>query len=367
MGPVELRIGFDARAAFLDPYRGFGRFARSVAGALLEQAGERLTLFVPQGSAVPQNWYAAAREVVELTRPRRGAFLWDPLAWRWTLNRHPVEVLHLPAWGVPPALEVPVVATFHDATPLRFRSPPQRWARHRAAAAIRSLRRATLVQAVSQYARSELVSQVELAPGKVRAVLSGVGPPFSPAPEPIAPRHLLYVGAADPHKNLLVLLQLLDQPGAERLPPLVVAGPAARDSGFLAHSEKLRRLGRLRLVPAATDEELVALYRSALALVFPSRNEGFGLPALEAMACGCPVVAARAGALPEVCGAAALLLDPDRPELWHDALVQLVEDPLKRAEWARRSLERASQMSWNRTAAGLLELYREAASEDSRP
>ncbi len=148
-----MRIGLDARAAFLDPERGFGRVTRELADALLAVAPGQVVVFVPHGAQVPAAWYPLAGAVVQLSRPRRGAFVSDGPAWAWTLRRHPVDVLHLPAWGVPPGIPVPVVATFHDATPFRFPSPPRAWQRHRLRAAVRSLRRADLVHAVSQSLR----------------------------------------------------------------------------------------------------------------------------------------------------------------------------------------------------------------------
>jgi len=356
-----MRIGFDARAAFLDPHRGFGRVARSLAEALLELCPGELVVFVPHGVAIPTRWYPLAAEIVQLRRPRRAAFLVDGPAWRWTLTRRRLDVLHLPTWGVPPGLPVPVVATFYDATPFRFPSPPALWPRRRARMAIRSLRRATLVHAISGYARGELLATVPLPAVAVHSVPLAAGPPFGPADPPEPPEHLLFVGGADPHKNLDLILAMLALPGAEALPPLVLAGPTAADPAVAAAVRRAGGASRPRRVAAPDDVTLARLYRRALATLVPSRNEGFGLPALEAMACGVPVLAARAGALPEVAGDAAILLDPDQPGSWRDALLELHRDPQRRAALGRGGLERARAFSWRRTAEGLVELYREAS------
>ena len=292
-----------------------------------------------------------------LRRPARGAFLVDPIAWRWTLRRHRVDVLHLPAWGVPAGLGVPVVATGYDATPLRFPSPPRAWPRRRLAMALRSLRRADLVHAISAHARDELAAHAGVAVDRCRVVHLGAGPPFGAAPTPREPRHLLFVGGLDPHKNVDLLLAMLGMPGAERLPPLVVAGPRAPAGGLLAAAAAAHRVS---FAPARGDRELAELYHGALALLLPSRNEGFGLPAVEAMACGCPVVAADAGALPEVCGGAAVLLSPDHPAAWLEALTWLAGDHGHRQRLVAAGLARAHELTWQATAQGLVEVYRAA-------
>ncbi|MDD5563454.1 MAG: glycosyltransferase family 1 protein [Thermoanaerobaculaceae bacterium] len=356
-----MRIGFDARAAFLDPHRGFGRFTRSLAEALLQAAPGEVVVFVPHGVLIPPPWYLRAASVVQLTRPRRGAFLVDAPAWAFTLRRHRVDVLHLPTWGVPRGLRVPVVATFYDATPFRFPSPARRWTRHRARRAIASLARATRVHAISRHAGNELLGVAAVSETRVSVVPLGVDAAFTPGPAPVPPRHALFVGGGDPHKNLDLALAVWAHPAAAALPPLVVAGAAAADPRL----QPLLATGTARAIPHPGDGELVELYRGALALLVPSRNEGFGLPALEAMACGCPVVAARAGALPEVCGAAAVLLDPDDPGAWRDAVTALASDPARRTELAAAGLERARAFTWERTARGMLELYRLATRRES--
>ena len=356
-----MRVGLDARAAFLDPERGFGRVTRELARALLAAAPGQVVLFVPHGAQVPEAWYPLAAEVVQLGRPRRGAFLADGPAWAWTLRRHPVDVLHLPAWGVPPGIPVPVVGTFHDATPFRFPSPPRAWQRHRLRAAVRSLRRADLVHAVSEFSAEELGRVAPAVKAPVRVVHWGVGEPFTSAPELLPPEHLLFVGGAEPHKNLALLLEMMALPGAAELPPLVVAGGAAGSSEVRRRIAEPPLTSRVTLAGHLHDGALAALYRRAVALLVPSLNEGFGLPVLEAMACGCPVVAARAGALPEVVGEAGLSLPPGDAGAWLEAVRELLRDPGRRAAFAAKGLERAAVMSWDACAARLLDVYREAA------
>ncbi|HLE61304.1 MAG TPA: glycosyltransferase, partial [Thermoanaerobaculaceae bacterium] len=264
-----MRIGLDARAAFLDPNRGFGRVTRSLAGELLRLLPGEVVLFVPHGSPVPQPWYPLAARIVALRRPRRGAFLFDGPAWRLTLARTSVDVLHLPTWTVPSRLPVPVVATFYDATPFRFPSPPEPWRRHRARQAIRSLARATAVHAISHHARSELLATVGVSPEKVFVAHLGVGTEFLPASVQVPPEHLLFVGGSDPHKNLELVLTVLTSPDAHRLPPLVVVGAAACDRRLA----EPRLQGRVRRAVSPNDPTLVSLYQRAFALLVPSHNE----------------------------------------------------------------------------------------------
>ena len=271
-----------------------------------------------------------------------------------TLAHTPVEVLHLPTWTVPSRIPVPVVATFYDATPFRFPSPPEPWRRHRARQAIRSLTRATAVHAISEHARSELLATVDIPPERTFVAHLGVDGEFTPARPSLPPEHLLFVGGSDPHKNLDVVLAALSSPDAARLPPLAVVGAAAGDRRLAEPN----LLGRVRRFAEADDRQLASLYRRALAVLVPSRNEGFSLPGLEAMACGCPVLAARAGALPEVCGDAARLLDPDDAAAWRAAMLALLDQPARRNALLEAGLARARTFTWERTARELAEVYR---------
>lgn len=359
----KVRIGFDTRAAFLDPHRGFGRIARSLVEALLAQAPGEVVPFVPHGYPVPPRWYPLAAHIVQLRRPRRGAFVVDPLAWSLTAPRQRLDVLHLPAWGVPPGLRTPVVATFHDATPFLFPSPASRWKRWRGRLAIRSLARAAAVHAVSHHAAAEAVAFARVTGERVHVVHWGVGFPFVPPEQPGPGEHVLFVGGGEPHKNLEVVLAAYRLARSEVLPNLVVAGPAAADPTVAARLGEGPLGGRIRLAPALSDERLASLYGDALATVVPSRHEGFGLPALEAMACGSPVLAARAGALPEVCGDAAELLDPDDPAAWRDALLALQNSAEKRHRLRTAGLARAALFTWEKCAREMIAIYRELTRE----
>lgn len=163
-------------------------------------------------------------------------------------------------------------------------------------------------------------------------------------------RYALVVGNPAAHKNLSALTAAAAVLGQHGL-VLAVAGaadPAVFRTGGGVAAEAARVLGRV------SDAELRALYENALCLIFPSRYEGFGLPPLEAMVCGCPVVAAHAGAVPEVCGPAALWFDPDQPATLADALTRLIEEDGLREGMRGAGLLRAREFTWERAARALL-------------
>jgi len=154
-------------------------------------------------------------------------------------------------------------------------------------------------------------------------------------------KYFLFVGSGDPRKNVNIIPEALDRAGLEA--PLVVAGW----SGWAGKNvwEKVLFLGYVG------DDELAFLYSGAIALIFPSRYEGFGLPILEAMACGCPVVTTREASMPEVAGDAALYMrDPDDAEGLAAMLKELSANPVSRRQWAEKGLAQARRFSWRNTA-----------------
>ncbi|HHQ48967.1 MAG TPA: glycosyltransferase family 1 protein [Acidobacteria bacterium] len=254
---------------------------------------------------------------------------------------------------------MPVVATLHDVIPLRYPGAiPSRRVRHRAVQRLGTCRRATLVHAVSRATARDAVHALGLDPARVRVVHNGVSLPAA-TPSEEERDHVLYVGGADPHKRVDLLLAAWQLPGTERLPPLVIAGGAVRRPDAIAAAS--RYPSRIRLAGVVDDGELDRLYRRAVAVLMPSLWEGYGLPVVEGMARGAvPVVTARAS-LPEVGADAALHVSASAgPGAWIAAVRRLVEEPELRSRLVVRGRELGERRSWDRCAEKMVELYREA-------
>jgi glycosyltransferase involved in cell wall biosynthesis len=281
---------------------------------------------------------------------------------------HGVTGFELPGRG-PWAL----VTTVHDLVPLRLPAlvpPRHRWAARCLLGG--ALRRAHRVIAVSETTRGELLARYHLPPGRVVVVPEAAAPHFAP-PTPAALAaargryglrlpYVLFVGFLEPKKNLGALLEAvarLRRAGTWGETELVVVGAPGwgPDPARWAHALGLD--GAVRFVGAAPDADLPALYGGALAFAFPSLWEGFGLPVLAAMAAGAPVIASNRGALPEVTGGAALLVEP-APGPLAEALERLLAEPALRERLRLAGLARAAQFSWERAARETLAVYRTA-------
>ena len=287
----------------------------------------------------------------------------------------PVDLFHSVNAAVLPQRSGRRVVTVHDLTCLEF---PQfhPWMR-RSLFRFGIRRVARLADAIivpSWATRSALTARFPGAAGKLHVIAEAPSDTFAPLPpSEAAPvieryglargRYLLFVGNVEPRKNLLALIEAYDQLRARvrRAPALAIAGGsgwknraihrAAARSPFAAD---IRFLGR---VP---DAELPALVSGALAFVYPSVSEGFGLPPLEAMACGTPVITSNRSSLPEVVGDAALLVDPDCRADLADAMARLVEHPSLRDDLRERGLKQAQRFSWDETARQTLRAYEAA-------
>jgi glycosyltransferase involved in cell wall biosynthesis len=258
---------------------------------------------------------------------------------------------------VPPAYRGPAIVTVQD---LSFeRHPELMGARDRFffRSFVRpSVRRAARVLTGSEWTKRDLVERYGVPPASVVVTPYGVDPIFRPdGPAPSGAPYALFVGGLVARKNPLAALEALARVDSGLR--LIVAGP---DRGGRAEvGRAVSRLGldsRVELRGHVTRDELAALYRGASCLVFPSRYEGFGLPVLEAMASGTPVVATTAGSVPEVAGDAAILVDPGDPA----ALAHGIELALAERERLRSAgLERSRSFTWGETARKTLEVYRE--------
>ena len=283
---------------------------------------------------------------------------WFRLGLPRAVRRARADVLHLPAAVGPWHSPVPLVVTVHDVLALEH---PEWFTRANAAqqrlAARRLARAARRVLVPSRHTAERLEAVVGIDRERVRVVPWGVDARFSPgaADEAVLRRHgigvpfLLAVGTLQPRKGLDELLELA---GEHRL---VIAGaPGWRDGGFV---ERLR--GKAIVTGRVDDDELVALIRGAAVLVHAAREEGFGFPPVEAMACGTPVVAYRSSSMPEVVGDAGVLAEP-APGALREAVAGLMSDSARRADLRERGLARAAELTWDRCAEATVTVYHEA-------
>jgi glycosyltransferase involved in cell wall biosynthesis len=251
------------------------------------------------------------------------------------------------------------VVTIHDASTLDhpewFERKFAAWYQYLLPRLVRRVRR---VLTVSEFSRERLLAISGVAPEKIVAIPLGVSEDFKPSTgEEIASLrqrfslerpYVLALGSLEPRKNLKGLFaawQILLSTNQDC--ELVVVGDRGRvfrDQGFEKVPEKVRFLGYV------DNKDLPALYSGARIFIFPSLYEGFGLPPLEAMACGCPVIVSKTASLPEVCGNACLYCDPYQPEGIAEQMEQIVQDDSLRSKLSEKGMDRASEFSWDRTA-----------------
>ena len=327
------------------------------------------------GEAVPEEFAQAGVECHvsgfgAAHRPAHRRLLWEQTRLPELIRGARVDLYHA-TWntGIPLRCPVPAVLTLHDLIPLNdvaahFPSRLHRWSYQLSLRT--ALGRAARVITVSDYVRRECIERMGVPTERVQAVLNGADGPGHPrARHPVAldsptEGFVLYVGGAEPRKNIAGLLRGLDRlwQQASGAPELWVTGsldrqcPAAREVyATMQHAERVRFLG------APDDAAIARLMGTARALLLLSTAEGFGLPALEAMAHGCPVIVSNRTALPEVVETAGLIVDPDDPQAVADAILRIVHDENLRAELVRRGLDRAGQLTWARTAAQTVTAY----------
>lgn len=227
-------------------------------------------------------------------------------------------------------------------------------------------RRAARILTVSEFSRKRIIEWAEVSSEQVVNVGNGVSSCFWNCTEPFAPgyRYLLCVGNRKPHKNELNLLRAFARSQIDRDIRLVFTGRPAQSHFALA--VELAISSRVEYVGTLEESRLASLYRGALALVFPSLYEGFGLPAVEAMASGVPVIAANATALPEIVGDAGLLIDPASVDEIATAIQRVCGDAELREELRRKGLARAKLFSWDDVAAKVRAVLNEVRHESFR-
>ncbi len=373
-----MKVALNA-SQLLSPLTGIGQYTLNLARALRGLNEIDLEFFYSRA------WNRELKAVPS----RRVAFL-KPLIKRWVpfpyelsrkiqqraftggIKRFRPDLYHEPSF-LPFRFDGPTVITVHDLSWVRFPEthPPAR-VRIMNKLLPPAIERASHVLVPSEFVRAELIGHYGVQPSKVTTTLEAPREIFRP--RPIEQRratlaryglkdesYFLCVGTLEPRKNVDVALRahaLLPQPLRGRV-PLVLVGMHGWLTSRLEREMKLPAdRGELVTPGYVTDEDLADLYSGACALLYPSIYEGFGLPPLEAMACGAPVIMSNASSLPEVGGAAAVMHDPHNVDALHLAMRRLIEDPQFRRERSAASLQRAAQFSWDRCARETLTVYK---------
>jgi len=293
----------------------------------------------------------------------------------WVLHRERPDVFHAPHYVLPPAVQCRSLVTIHDCIHLMFpQYLPNRVAYAYARASMWSAaRRARRILTVSEASKRDIIHFFTVPPEKVVVVYNAIDERFrvTPSDEAVArvrERYqldhgfVLYAGNIKPHKNLVRLIEAFDglrRRGFDDLKLLIIGDeisklPALRRA---VHSHKLHK--HVRFLGYLPDDTLAILYRLAAVFVFPSLYEGFGLPPLEAMACGTPVVTSNVSSLPEVVGGAAVLVDPYNVESIVDGIARVLSNPALSEELRAKGIARAREFSWERSVARTRDIYQE--------
>jgi glycosyltransferase involved in cell wall biosynthesis len=322
-----MKVGVDT-SPLVQTRAGTARHVRGLLSALRDRRGIDLELLSFGG---PGRASSVARDA-----------LWYPIG--LSRRSRSLDVLHCTTFRGPVSTHIPTVLTVHDLAILRAPDVFPRWHRLYGRVGLeRVLRGADAIVAVSEFSRNETIELARVPAERIRVIPHGVDPIFSTRGPRAEGDYVLAVATLEPRKNLARAVEAAQQAGVE----LRVVG--ARGWGGVEVA------GWVGEIP---DAELAALYRGAACALYPSLYEGFGLPVLEAMACGTPVVTSVGTAMEEVAGGAAVLVDP----LDASAIAAGVREALsRRDELVAAGLERASEFTWARAADSVVELWNELA------
>ena len=364
-----MRIVIDYRPA-LRARTGVGEHVHQVIGALARFGSDEITAF-------SSSWKDRVPATISTELPgvrvvdRRvpvGAlnFMWHRLRWPpiEALAGGDYDVAHSPHPLLLPSRSAAQVITIHD---LHFLTHPERTGgeirRDYPALARAHARRADRIIVVSRFVAGEVQRVLGVAADRISICPNGAPEWKTPPAALHADGYLLFVGTIEPRKNVGGLLDAYSRLRARRpdAPRLVIAGGVNPESGdVLASLDQPPLAGRVEYRGYVSSADREALFKGAQAFVLPSFDEGFGIPALEAMSAGVPVVASNRGALPEVVGDAGLLVDPGDAEGLAAALERMIGDADLRATCARRGLDRAKQFTWTHTARDVRRAYEDA-------
>jgi glycosyltransferase involved in cell wall biosynthesis len=373
-----VRIGIDARK--LHDF-GIGTYIRNLLKQLarLDRETEFVVLVRPADvatvAALGRNFRAVAERAPNYSLSEQ---IRIPLA----LRRERVTLFHAPHYVLPPLVRCRSVVTIHDCIHLMFpQYLPNRLALAYARTSIvLAARRATRVLTVSESSKRDILRFVDIPADKIDVIYNAYDERFGFEPHEadvvrvreryqLHDEFVLYAGNVKPHKNIERLIEafyLVRQRGLDHLKLVVIGDEISKYAALrrAVHAHQLHKY--VRFLGYLPEETLAVLYRLAGVFVFPSLYEGFGLPPLEAMASGTPVVTSNVSSLPEVAGDAAVLVDPYHPESIADGIERVLCDHSLRRELRAKGLLRARQFSWEASVKRVREIYGETAQETAR-
>lgn len=275
-----------------------------------------------------------------------------------------VDILHLTGFAAPVWTSMPVVLTVHDLIGALFSAnfPPAArlyWSRYLPF----TLRFARHILADSENTKRDIIRLTHISPDRIHVIYPGRDEKFQPMINPrvdfdVPAKFFLFVSTLEPRKGVDTLIAAFARAASQVAEDLVIVGKRGWDAEkFFIQVERAGLSARVRFLDYVADEQMLALYNRARALVFPSRYEGFGLPPLEAMASGTPVICSNAASLPEVVGDAGVLLAPDDVDGFARAMAQLARDDHFHSDLRVRGLVQATKFSWERAARATLAIY----------
>lgn len=312
--------------------------------------------------------------------------MWEQLTAPAAASKAGVDIFHVPYFAPPLLPRTPTVVTIHDVIPMRLPAyQPDAKVKAYMQLVARASRRATMIITVSQHAKQDIIDALKLPSERIRVIYEAAGEEYQPVTDPeklaaarkrygVGERYIFYLGGLDQRKNVPQLVrafaQLYRQIGDPNLQLLISGNPDKQQGPLFPDSRPvaadLGMAGQI-IYRFIEDEDKPVMYSGASLFVFPSLYEGFGLPPLEAMSCGAPVICSNRSSLPEVVGDAAISVDPEDTRALVEAMRRVLTDSELQADLRARSLERAAQFSWRKTAGETLAVYEETLAKAKVP
>ena len=377
-----MKIGINA-LFFQYPATGSGQYMTHLLSALAQiDSQNEYVLLGPQPVEISQNTFPYhVQPLPDFAAKNRnvGKVVWEQFTGPSAAKKHGVDIFHVPYFAPPLFPRTSTVVTIHDVIPMRLPAyQPDARIKFYMRLVARAAHNATQIITVSQHARQDIIDVLKLPPERIRVIYEAAGEEYQPVTDPeilaktrarygLNERYIFYLGGLDQRKNVPQLVRafshvhrLLGDPDLQ----LLIAGNPDRQKGPLFPDPRpvaadLGMTGQI-IYRFVEEEDKPALYSGARLFVFPSLYEGFGLDPLEAMSCGAPVVCSNRTSLPEVVGDAALMVDPDNTQQLVEAMQRVLSDEVLQTDLRARSLQRAAQFNWQKTARETLAVYEEA-------